>query len=33
MQLSDLEEIDTKNMHKIYDQWPEIAEKKLFRKC
>jgi glucose/mannose-6-phosphate isomerase len=27
MQLSDLEEIDTKNMHKTYDQWPEIAEK------
>ena len=27
MQLTDLEKIDTKNMHKIYDQWPEIAEK------
>ena len=27
MQLTDLEKIDTKNMYKIYDQWPEIAEK------
>ena len=27
MKLSDIEKIDTKNMYKTYDQWPEIAEK------
>jgi len=27
MQLADIEKIDTKNMHKVYDEWPEIAEK------
>ena len=26
MELNDLEKIDSKNMFRIYDQWPEIAK-------
>ena len=31
MKLGDIEKIDTKNMYKTYDQWPEIAEKSFLQ--
>ena len=32
MKLSDLERIDTENMFRTYDKWPELAEESFEKK-